>query len=240
MARDDDLQALAGEYVVGLLAGEERDRVERQMTGDARLRGHVETWQVRLQPLADAVEPVQPSPEAWQRIETTLGSPGALRQRRPLAAQRGPSWWQRINFWRTWAAVATLAAVALAGWIAAGELTLRPGAQRLVALLSSVGGEPFWLLRADSPDQVAVHQVREIARSAQALELWLLPEGKPPVSLGLLDPDGDTDRRLPAELAAELAPGVGLAVTLEPPGGAPSGVATGPITYRGRLVADPG
>jgi len=121
-AHDDDMQALAGEYVLGMLAGEERDRVERRMTGDARLRGYVEAWQARLHPLAEAVEPLTPSAEAWQRIETTLGSPSALRQRRPIAAaSRGPRWWQRINFWRGWAIGASLVAAALAAWIVASS-----------------------------------------------------------------------------------------------------------------------
>ena len=239
-ARDDDLQALAGEYVLGLLAGEERDRVERRMTGDPRLRRHIEVWQQRLQPLVDEVEPIDPSPAAWQRIETTLGSPAALRQRRPLAAeQRGPGWRGRIGFWRGWAIGATLVAAALAGWILASQPLLRqPQAQppRLLAVLSSVGGEPFWLLSASPAGSVDVHPVQDIARTAQAHELWLLPEGAKPVSLGILDPAGGTERPLPPALAAQLRPGAALAITLEPAGGAPGGVPSGPVTYRGRLI----
>ena len=240
--QDDDMQTLAGEYVLGMLAGEERDRIERRMTGDAKLRGYVEAWQIRLHPLVEAIEPLAPSPEAWQRIETTLGSPSALRQRRPLAAAlRGPRWWQRINFWRGWAIGATLATAGLAGWIVTGSLPMiqAPAAPRLVAVLTSVGGEPFWLLSAGTPDQLAVHPVQEIARTAQAHELWLLPGANAaPISLGVLDPAGDARLPLPADLAARLVPGVGLAVTLEPAGGSPSGAPTGPVTYRGRLIED--
>jgi anti-sigma-K factor RskA len=239
--QDDDMQALAGEYVLGMLAGEERDRVERRMTGDARLRAYVEAWQVRLQPLVETVEPITPSPEAWQRIETTLGSPSALRQRRPLAATlRGPRWWQRINFWRGWAVGATMAAAGLAGWIVASlPMTPAPATPRLVAVLTSIGGEPFWLLSAGTPDQLAVHPVQEIARTAQAHELWLLPGADAaPISLGVLDPAADTRRPLPGDIASRLKPGAGVAVTLEPAGGSPTGAPTGPITYRGRLILD--
>lgn len=242
-ARDDDLQALAGEYVLGILAGEERDRVERRMTGDARLRGYVEAWQMRLQPLADAVETVEPSPAAWQRIETTLGSPAALRQRRPLAGElRGLRWWQRINVWRTWAAIATLVALALAGALLTPLAQLRPAAApRLVAVLTSVGGEPFWMLSAGSADHLTVRPVQEIARTAQAHELWLLPDdGAAPISLGVLDPAGGTQRVLPTDIAARLQPGARLAISLEPAAGAPGGAPSGPIAYRGRLVTDPG
>ena len=83
--------------------------------------------------------------------------------------------------------------------------------------------------------------MQDIARTAQAHELWLLPEsGAAPISLGVLDPTGDTQRPLPPEVAAQLRPGAGLAISLEPAGGAPGGAPTGPITYRGRLVEDPG
>ena len=243
-AHDDDMQALAGEYVLGMLAGEERDRIERRMTGDARLRSYVEAWQARLHPLAEAVEPLQPSPEAWQRIETTLGSPSALRQRRPIAAAtRGPRWWQRINFWRGWAAAATLAAAALAGWIVT-TLPLRPPApppSRLVAVLNSVGGEPFWLISVSGPDRMAVQPVQEIARTAQAHELWLLPGGNAaPISLGVLDPQTGTHRPLPPDIAARMTAGAGVAVSLEPAGGSPTGAPTGPVTYRGKLVQERG
>lgn len=240
-AHDDELQALAGEYVLGLLTGEERDRVERRMTGDARLRRHVEAWQLRLQPLAEAVEPVTPSAEAWQRIETTLGSPAALRQRRPLASDlRGPRWWERIGFWRAWAGVATLAATALAAWIVTAMPLLRPApaAPRLVALLSSVGGEPFWLVSAASPGRVAVRPVQDITRTAQAHVLWVLPGGGQPVFVGVLDTAAETRRDLPPEAAAQIQAGAALAVTLEPAGSTPGTAPTGPVTYRGRLVQD--
>ncbi|HMR30745.1 MAG TPA: anti-sigma factor [Geminicoccaceae bacterium] len=239
-ARDDDLQALAGEYVLGMLAGEERDRVERRMTGDPRLRSCIEAWQQRLQPLVDAVEPIEPSPAAWQRIETTLGSPAALRQRRPLAAeQHGPGWWGRIGFWRGWATVATLAALGLAGWILSSRPLMRqPQAQapRLLAVLSSVGGEPFWLVGARPTGSLDVRPVQEIARTAQAHELWLLPPGEKPVSLGILETAAGSERALPPALASRIGPGAALAITLEPAGGAAGGVPTGPVTYRGRLI----
>jgi RNA polymerase sigma-70 factor (ECF subfamily) len=116
---DADQRALSGEYVLGLLAGEDRDRFERQTMSDTRLRGLVDDWQRRLMPLAEAVPPVPPTPTLWQRLETTLASPSALRQRPPLPdAARHRRWWQRVGLWRAWAVLATLAALALAAWIA--------------------------------------------------------------------------------------------------------------------------
>jgi RNA polymerase sigma-70 factor (ECF subfamily) len=108
----------SGEYVLGLLTGEERDRFERRAMSDARLRALVDDWQRHLAPLAAAVAPVDPPPALWQRLETTLAAPTALRQRPPLSDARRPErWWRGTGLWRAWAILATLVALALAAWI---------------------------------------------------------------------------------------------------------------------------
>jgi RNA polymerase sigma-70 factor (ECF subfamily) len=119
---DAEQRAQAGEYVLGLLTGEERDRFERRTMSDARLRSLVDDWQRHLAPLAEAVAPVEPPPALWQRLETTLAAPTALRQRPPLPDARRPErWWQGVGLWRAWAILATLAALALAAWILAAR-----------------------------------------------------------------------------------------------------------------------
>ena len=65
----------------------------------------------------------------------------------------------------------------------------------------------------------------------RALELWAVPPQGAPRSLGLLSPDKPTTV-LRTELLSDTA---AFAVTLEPPGGAPGGKATGPIVSVGKL-----
>ena len=71
----------------------------------------------------------------------------------------------------------------------------------------------------------------------RALELWSLPPQGAPVSLGLISSSGATvlaRERLPRTL---LRGGTAqLAVSLEPPGGSPTGAPTGPVLYAGRLT----
>jgi anti-sigma-K factor RskA len=70
----------------------------------------------------------------------------------------------------------------------------------------------------------------------RVLELWSVPPDGAPRSLGLISSAGATvvtRDRLPATL---LKGGTAaLAVSLEPPGGSPTGVPTGPVLYAGRL-----
>ena len=67
-------------------------------------------------------------------------------------------------------------------------------------------------------------------------ELWLIAPGEPAKSLGIVSNDRSHTVTVPAELREDLAAGAVLAITLEPPGGAPQGVATGPIVAKGEMV----
>ena len=65
-------------------------------------------------------------------------------------------------------------------------------------------------------------------------ELWLIPADGKPRSLGLIKRDGAMTMRLPAALRG-MAAGAMLAVSMEPPGGSPTGLPTGPVMAKGRI-----
>ncbi len=78
----------------------------------------------------------------------------------------------------------------------------------------------------------------------RALELWLLPEQGNPRSLGLvsaLAPAGIARVALPGKAEEALQNIPALAVSLEPKGGSPTGLPTGPVLYSGpvRRSTDP-
>jgi hypothetical protein len=63
-------------------------------------------------------------------------------------------------------------------------------------------------------------------------ELWALSKGATiPVSLGVLPADG----RLVRAQAQDHRPDTQLLISLEPKGGSPSGLPTGPVVYGGKL-----
>ena len=68
-------------------------------------------------------------------------------------------------------------------------------------------------------------------QSDRVLELWAAAGSGAPRSLGLISGAGAT-----VVQRASLPPGTDhLAVSLEPPGGSPTGAPTGPVLYVGRL-----
>jgi len=72
--------------------------------------------------------------------------------------------------------------------------------------------------------------------AANSYELWMLPEGRAPVSLGLLPGTGNAALPLDAEALAVLAQTMTLAVSLEPAGGSPTGAPTGPVLFTAPLL----
>jgi hypothetical protein len=71
---EDDRNLLAGEYVLGTLDADEITRVNDLLDQDPQFRELVSTWERRLGELHLMVEPVEPSPEIWQRIKARLAA----------------------------------------------------------------------------------------------------------------------------------------------------------------------
>jgi anti-sigma-K factor RskA len=71
----------------------------------------------------------------------------------------------------------------------------------------------------------------------RAMELWLIPAGDKPHSLGLIAPGRPVRIEVPRDLVDRIGANSALAVSLEPPGGSPTGQPTGPVIASGRLTS---
>src|SRR5918992_5522896 len=65
---DDDLNALAAEYVLGTLDYDERKGASALLEVDPMFRGVVRIWEKRFGELHLMVETVQPDASLWERI----------------------------------------------------------------------------------------------------------------------------------------------------------------------------
>jgi anti-sigma-K factor RskA len=218
------LDALCGEYLLGTLRGPARRRFERALREEPRTALRLRHWQEIFTPRYAPAMQVQPSARVWNRLERDLG----------LARYRAP-WHRRAGFWRGWAAAATAALL-----LALGLQLWRPAGPVPVQIAELAGMDPASRVTAALyPDRrtLELRAARPvIAGPAQSYELWLLPaEGGAPVSLAVL---GALDARfqLPAAQGQRLRRGAKLAVSVEPPGGSPTGAPTGPVILVGELV----
>jgi anti-sigma-K factor RskA len=71
---DDDLDALAAEYVLGTLAADERAHAEALLASDPGFAETVRQWERRLGELNVMVEAVEPPPELWDNIKANIES----------------------------------------------------------------------------------------------------------------------------------------------------------------------
>jgi anti-sigma-K factor RskA len=224
--RDPKLRdMLASEYALGTLRGLARKRFERLMRDDADLRRNVLEWDERLAPMAQAVAPVTPARHVWRKIE----------QRIHESAPR-TSLFQSLSFWRGLAMATTSFAFALLLFF--GVAPQREPATSYVAVLSDSKNQPVFTLsyiEGQRALSVAIVQTSSVAAD-RSLELWTLPKGGAPQSLGLLPSSGRIQVKLATDQARAL-PGIpAFAVSLEPKGGSPTGAPTGPVLYSGPLL----
>ena len=209
------LDRLAAEYVLGTLRHRARRRFERWLLSP-QVGAIVKAWEERLAGLEPQLAPVAPPAAVWHGIEEKL----ALRRmhRRPAAR------WMAI--------AASLAFFVMAGVL----LTWQPGDVTTVPPLaltaeSSLQADPqtiYWrvaILGSNQELDLHVQNVHDLP-PGKSHELWALPEGGAPVSLGLLPHTGDHHRVLNAAQQAALAGSKQIAVSLEPEGGSPTGAPT--------------
>jgi anti-sigma-K factor RskA len=229
MRYDDPRHAdlLAGEYVLGVLPRRARQRLDRLMERDPVLARRAAAWAERWAPIDRATSAVIPPERVWRAIEGRIGHADLA------AADRPVGWWNLIGLWRALAFGATAVAAALAVYIAV--LDRAPTLPAVVAVLSDQAGAPAWIAtRADG--QVEVSPVRAQRPGAgRAYELWAITGG-PPRSLGLLPTDAGRGLAVPENAVA--APNLALAVSLEPAGGSPTGLPTGPVLWQGKVLPD--
>ncbi len=225
--KPDLADALAAEYVAGTLRGGARRRFEALLPSHPALRRAVQRWQDRLIPLTTALVPEPPPPRVWQAIEQRLW---------PAPAPQ--PWWQRLGLWRALSGLTTAAVVGMAVLVA----TPPPAEAPVVVVLESTGKDPAVAggvvasFSADGRAVVARPLTKVAIQNERVLQLWWATETGKPQSLGLIKADGSTvlDRsQLPGGLK-----GSGLdhmAVSVEPPGGSPTGQPTGPVVFYGKV-----
>jgi anti-sigma-K factor RskA len=189
------------------------------------------------------------SPETghvWTKLERALTSRGAAPHRfRVIDGSAVPSdaaegLRRSLRRWR--AATALSSAVAAALLVFIGYRLVFPVAVEnatqdatYVAAINRDGDQPALLVRVDlKTHSVFVRPVAAETPKGKSLELWYISDGKPPRSMGVVA-NAPLSLPLPSGTHAEAAT---FAVSVEPPGGSPSGVATGPVIYSGQLIKE--
>jgi anti-sigma-K factor RskA len=222
----EDIAVMAGEYVLGTLDARAAAAVAAAMARDPAWRDAVAAWEREFAPLTALALPEAPPPELWPRIEAALGGD------KPRAPARA----RTHLLLRLWAGAASGVAIAFAMQL----FVYAPPRPTMTAVLVPDQGTPVFTAAATPGGFLRIAAVPADAGTlpappaGRAFELWgLAPGDAAPVSLGVMPP-GATSITIehPAVLPRT---GMQIMISVEPPGGSPTGKPTGKVVYFGRL-----
>ncbi len=237
-------QKLAAEYVLGTLRGPARARFQAWLREDAALRNLVAEWEEQLAPLTAAVDSVEPPQRVWHALEARIDT---LRTHDPQSRSGG--WWNSLAFWRNWGLIATgfAAAVLFTVMLKSPEQVIPqspPTADNrmqpsYVAVLHAMDDEEQLMFMAYAGRNANELWVKRVflpqTTATQSYELWAMP-GKPgeaPRSLGVIPPEQKGTMQMVAIADTALKDVAELAITMEPAGGSPTGLPSGPMIAKG-------
>ncbi|WP_157950336.1 anti-sigma factor [Pannonibacter carbonis] len=250
-----ELDALAGEFVLGSLSERERRDADLRLETDPDFARLVADWRRRLAPLDDSVPPVAPPADLFARIEAQIA--GQIERQNETAsapvlaaASMSPAsdlLLRRLNRWRAAALAAAATSTALAASLAALLLAPLPetepvvAGQKYLAVVNRDGAQPAIVVSVDI--ETGIVSLRDLGAEQPAdrsLEVWYLAGdgSRPPLSLGVLADSADITH-LPVRDADYGRTDAAIAITLEPKGGSPNGDPTGPVVYSGKLIPEP-
>jgi anti-sigma-K factor RskA len=253
------LERLASSYALGTLRGGARRRFEAMAREQAPVRAAALIWQSRFASINELQPSVQPNSAVWTRIDNLVQADreqAQLYARRTAAATAEANdkpglftgWLRSLTVWRgisAASAFATVAAIAvgvnlrqdMGSEIAKLQTQLQATPQiEYVAVLADNQAAASMLVTFDPKSKkLTLQRVGGFQEAGdKSLQLWALPPGSGPKSLGVLG--GEKLLRLTAgENDVRDVPT--LAISLEPKGGVPGeGGPTGPVLFKGALI----
>lgn len=225
-------ELLAAEYVLGTMPRLSRRRFEGLMEEDPALARLVGDWAERFSAIDRATPAEEPPARVWRAIDARI-APNPAADARAMVPM--PSLRAAVRFWRGLAIAASGVAAALIFYLATVLAPVAPPAPKVIAVLADPNGEPGWIATAGPRGgEITVAALRpQQAGNDRSFELWRIAGGTPR-PLGLLQPRPDQTTVLSAKDLP--APGDVLAVSLEPAGGSPTGLPTGPVLSQGKVI----
>jgi anti-sigma-K factor RskA len=235
-------EALALEWALGVLDEPARAAAEARRQAEPAFAALCAHWAASLAPLSDEVDPVKPSRGVWETIEAEIVRPSFNGTEEAPATRSRPSFWASLAVWRT--ATAAFAALALALLVARPTQTIvvqqPPSAAAGSLLATTLSGEAGDALATAQLDtdrrQIILSPVKAASAGDRVPELWLIPADGTPRSLGVISLGGAQRVTVPETVLQLVADGATLAVSLEPVGGSPTGLPTGPVVATGKLA----
>lgn len=229
-AEDDDGHLLAGEYVLGVLDAPQRAAVRQRIVDDAVFAGAVDWWERSLTPLVGEVAAAEPSAGLWTQISNLI------------ASRSRPSLWRDVRVWRGVSVGAlALAAACVVGMVVVSQApppaVVAPLPNQVAVIADPATREARLVATLDRANgQLVLTPVALTLPEGRDPELWIIPQGGKPISLGVIATSGPTRMAAPVDLRTGDVFAATLAISDEPLGGSPTGAPTGSIRAAGQFI----
>ena len=244
----DDLDLTSAEYVLGLLDADARRTAQGRLDSDPAFANDVARWETHFTPWLETIAPVAVPASLWPRIRTTLWQ-HELPDRQPHSSAARPPLLQSLGFWRGLAAggfavaVASVAALLLAtrqlpvsAPTPVPVVVATPTAAPMVVSLRQDDGSTAYTATVDPVRGTIVLVPIDLGGDPSlSPELWLIPTGDHPHSLGMIERGKAMVVSIPASLRSASADAL-FAVSLEPAGSHAHQAATGPVVAKGKVI----
>jgi anti-sigma-K factor RskA len=227
-ATPPDHGSLAAEYVLGVLDAPRRREVEARIARDRAFAREVGEWQARLAPLVAEIAPVDPPLYLWPRVRNAVF--GVERRGR----LDDVSLWR----WLTAGAGAVAAAALVFAFVSTRPPPVPTVVAPFVAAINLDDGKPAFVATIDrARGTMIVMPIAAVIPAEKVPELWLIPPGDKPHSLGVVDVAHPVVVSIPAALRDAVTLQAAVAISVEPRGGSPTGQPTGPVIAKGGIAS---
>ena len=226
----DEDKILVAEFALGLLDAAEHETVGRRIATEQPLRRELALWRSRLSSLDREFTETAPPSGVLERIEGRLFGTTA-----PVSAWAG--FWNNLGLWRGLAAAGLAIAIIAVGYNVLVPRTPLTGQELVAALEQEGSGVKLVAFYDEASGTVRLAALGGEAVPNKDFELWAIKGSNAPVSMGVIKVDARNSVEVSAQLKAGFGAGTILAVTLEPKGGSPTGLPTGPIVAKGAATA---
>lgn len=242
MTTPDDIEVLAGEYVLGTLDAAERTAVAARRLREPALDKAIRGWEQRLAPLDDETASRLPPPDLLSRIEQRLdASRSSLSASNLLELETIK---RRMARWRTAALAASALAASLLTVVVWRESAVQRGPQTFVGVFAQDDVLPRFYLTIDlASRELTIRPIGAERQPDRTYQLWIASDriGPAPQSLGLLDDQLGTTRKSLSTFDPGLLRVATFGVSVEPLGGSTTGRPSAGALHAKLLpvVADP-
>lgn len=238
------MRDLAAEYALGLASGRDAERGAKLLADDKAFRAETAAWIARLSALLDEVAGAQPPASLWARIERELDGSASVAANYNVVALES-----QMRLWRGVTAMMTALAACFALLLVfrppeqvPAPTPTAPVRQASEPMVAMVGEDQHDMMIVATWDPAQRQLVLAVAGDmplspGKSHQLWVIPPSGPATSLGVMRDEKKMRMDLAQRLADLLSQGATIAVSLEPPGGSPTGKPTGPVMWSGKLQA---